>query len=502
MNRILIIISIMTATLMQALDTTIVNVALPHMQGALSAKPDQITWVLTSYMVASAICMPLTGYFSDILGQKKILMISISGFIISSALCGIANTITQIVLFRLLQGIFGASIVPLSQTIMANLFSNEDRGKAMAIWGVGVMIGPIIGPTLGGYITELSTWRWNFYINVPIGIICLLLLWQHLPNSPAKSRNIDWVGLILISISIGSLQYLLDRGNQLDWFESTEICITLFLTIVGFLSFLLYNMLKTTKNMVFDLTIFSDHNFSVSSLLLAIFGIGLFGSMVILPMMLENLFNYSVITTGLVMAPRGITTMFSMMLTGMLIKKIDPRILIFIGISIGAYGTYLGTNYNLSINTPWIIIPLMIQGCGLGMVFVPLSTVAFTTLPVILRSEASGLFSLLRTIGSSIGISITTTLLVREHQTAWNQLGGFINPFNPNFTTKISQANQLHSLGTNQITKLMLLLEQQAQIKAFVNVYAFITISFLLMIPLTFMLKRSYYNSQPHPTEM
>ena len=238
MNRILIVISIMIATLMQALDTTIINVALPHMQGSLSAKPDQITWILTSYMVASAIFMPLTGYFTDILGQKKYLMISIGGFVISSALCGISINITQIVVFRLLQGIFGAAIVPLSQTIMTNLFSDEDRGKAMAIWGVGVMIGPIIGPTLGGYITELATWRWNFYINVPIGIICLLLLWQNLPSSSTKLRNIDWIGLVLMSMSIGALQYFLDRGNQEDWFESREICIAMFLMIICFLGFI------------------------------------------------------------------------------------------------------------------------------------------------------------------------------------------------------------------------------------------------------------------------
>lgn len=491
MNRILIIAPIMIASLMQALDMTIVNVALPHMQGSLSARPDEITWILTSYMVASAIFMPLTGYFSDVLGQKKYLMLSISGFIIASALCGISTTIKQIVMFRLLQGMFGASIVPLSQTIMTNLFANEDRGKAMAIWGVGVMIGPIIGPTLGGYITELSTWRWNFYINIPIGILCLLLLWQHLPSSPKKTRHIDWRGLVLISIAIGSLQYLLDRGNQLDWFEATEICVALFLTIVGFLSFILYNILKTTKNIVFDVKIFSDHNFSISSILLAIFGVGLFGSMVILPMMLENLFNYSVITTGLVMAPRGITTMFSMIITGILIKKIDPRILIFIGISIGASGAYFGTYYNLYLSPQWIIGPVMLQGLGLGMVFVPLSTIAFATLPIALRSEASGLFSLLRTIGSSIGISITSTLLIRQTQTAWNQLGGFINPFNPNLVERILHTNQTTIINSTQITKLMFYLGQQSQMQAFVNVYAFITISFLIMIPLIFILKKS-----------
>ncbi|MGD0465779.1 MAG: DHA2 family efflux MFS transporter permease subunit [Gammaproteobacteria bacterium] len=490
MNRILIVISIMAATLMQALDTTIINVALPHMQGSLSAKPDQITWILTSYMVASAIFMPLTGYFTDILGQKKYLMISIGGFVIFSALCGLSINITQIVVFRLLQGIFGAAIVPLSQTIMTNLFSDADRGKAMAIWGVGVMIGPIIGPTLGGYITELATWRWNFYINVPIGIICLLLLWQNLPSSSTKLRNIDWIGLVLMSMSIGALQYFLDRGNQEDWFESREICIAMFLMIICFLGFMLYNVVKKNEKTVFDLTIFLDRNFAISSTLLAVFGLGLFGSMVILPMMLENLFDYPVITTGLVMGPRGVTTMFSMMLVGVLIKKIDARLLIMIGIIIGSIGTYIGTYYNLYLSPGWVIAPIMLQGLGFGMVFVPLSTVAFATLPVDSRSEASGLFSLLRTIGGSIGISIVSTLLIRETQTAWNQLGGFINPFNPILISRAFHWHQLVVSSSNPLNKLTLTLVKQSQMQAFVNVYAFITISFLMMIPLIFLLKK------------
>ncbi len=491
-NRILIIASIMVATLMQALDMTIVNVALPHMQGSLSAKPDQITWILTSYMVASAIFMPLTGYFTDILGQKKYLMISIGGFVISSALCGLSINITQIVIFRLLQGIFGAAIVPLSQTIMTNLFSDQDRGKAMAIWGVGVMVGPIIGPTLGGYITELATWRWNFYINVPIGIVCLLLLWQNLPSSSTKSRNIDWTGLILISISIGALQYFLDRGNQVDWFESKEICIATFLSIISFLGFMLHNLVKKDKKTVFDLSIFSDRNFAISSTLLAMFGLGLFGSMVILPMLLENLFDYPVITTGLVMAPRGITTMCSMIIVGILIKKIDARFLILTGIIIGSIGTYLGTYYSLYVSPGWFVGPIMLQGLGLGMVFVPLTTVAFATLPVNTRSEASGLFSLLRTIGGSIGISIVSTLLIREEQTAWNQLGGFINPFNPALVTRIEHWHQsIITVPTkSSSTILALSLARQSQMQAFVNIYAFITISFLVMIPLIFLLKK------------
>lgn len=494
-ERLLIIIAVMSTTLMQTLDMTIINVALPPMQGSLAAKPDEITWVLTSYLVSSAIFMPLTGYFTDIFGQKKYLLISIIGFVISSALCGISVNITQIVIFRLLQGISGASLIPLSQTIMANIFPEQDRGKAMAIWGIGVMVGPILGPTLGGLITEVSTWRWNFYINVPVGIISLILTWKNLIDTEKKERQMDWIGLILISISIASLQYFLDRGNQDDWFDSRKICIAAFLTIICFLGFLLHAMTKKTQKIVFNLNIFSDRNFFLASLLLAMFGLGLFGAMIILPLMLENLFNYPALTTGLVMAPRGIAAMISMIMMGQLIKKIDPRWLILSGLIISAFGMYMGTYYNLNISREWIIGPILIQGFGMGMIFVPISTLAFTTLPEHLRQEASGLFNLLRTLGSSIGISIVANLLSRGIQTHWNYFGGFVNLYNPMFLKYIQKFTEHgipNMLGKATIVKII---ASNAAMLSYVNIHAFIAYSFLIMMPLVLLFKKPTYNS-------
>lgn len=496
-TQVFIIIAIMAATLMQTLDMTIINVALSSMQGSLAAKPDEITWVLTSFLVSSAIFMPLTGYFADTLGQKKYLLISIVGFVISSALCGISTNITQIVIFRLLQGTAGAALIPLSQTIMSDIFPEQDRGKAMAIWGIGVMVGPILGPTLGGFITEISTWRWNFYINVPVGIVSLILTWQYLPDTIKTERSMDWVGLILISTSIAALQYFLDRGNQDDWFNSTGICIAAFLTITGFLGFLLMALMKNQQKTVFNLHIFLDRNFSLASILLAMFGLGLFGAMIILPLMLENLFNYPTLTTGLVMAPRGIAAMISMILMGRLIKTTDPRYLIAVGIILSSFGMYLGTYYNLNLSKEWIIGPIFIQGLGLGMIFVPLSTLAFATLPDNLRQEASGLFNLLRTIGSSIGISIVANLLSRGIQIKWNQFGGFVNLYNPNFLKYIqifSEHKIPDLLGKSIIMKIIV---NNAQMLSYVNIHAFITYSFLIMLPLILLFKKPQIITNP-----
>jgi DHA2 family multidrug resistance protein len=487
--RVLIVIAVMTATLMQVLDTTIVNVALPHMEGSLSASPDQITWILTSYLVAAAIFMPLTGYFTDRLGQKKYLLISIAGFVAASALCGAATNIGQIVVFRLLQGIFGAALVPLSQAIMADIFPEEERGYAMALWGIGVMVGPILGPTLGGYLTDIATWRWNFYINIPFGILCFLLTWQILPDTPKKSRRMDWPGLILISTTIGSVQYFLDRGNQDDWFSSTGICITAFLMVICFLGFLLHNIDRKNKTNVFDLSIFADRNFAVSSCLLGVYCLSLYGAMVILPLMLEGIFNYPVLTTGLVMAPRGIGGMISMLLAGMLLAKFDPRKVIMLGVLISIAGMYISTYYNLDISPGWIIGPLLLQGFGLGLIFVPLSAMAFSTLPGDLRSEAAGLFSLLRTIGGSVGISIVSTLLARLSQFEWNQLGGHIQPFNI-ATSKYLAVFHLKATSPQGIAILGNTLEIHTQMLAYINIFAFITWSIVLMIPLVLLFKK------------
>lgn len=486
-RRWLVTAAVMAAALMQVLDMTIVNVALPHMQGALGATPDQITWVLTSYLVASAILMPLTGYLTDRFGTKNYLLISMSGFIAASILCGAATSILQIVFFRILQGLFGAALVPLSQAILVDMFPPEERGKALAIWGVGVMVGPVLGPTLGGYLTEITSWRWNFYINVPFGLMSFALAWYTMPFTPKNPRAMDWIGLTCIAFGIGALQYFLDRGNHADWFNAIDIRFAALLTLLGFIGFFFHSRHKS-KKIIFDVRIFHDRNFAVASLLLAISGIGMFGSMVLLPILLENLLNYPVLTVGLVIAPRGICGMISMMIVSKLIKTTDPRLLVGAGILFSMIGTYPCMYYNLDINTWWIIWPSLFQGFGIGLIFVPLSAVAFSSLPSHARAEAAGLFSLVRTLGSSIGISVLITLFSRHTQMAWNQLGGFLQPFN---SAVREYLNHLHMQLSDPLAGSMLAneLSRQAQMVSFIDVYVFVLWSFLLMLPFVMLIQ-------------
>lgn len=488
LNRCLITFVVMSATLMQVIDTTIVNVALPHMQGSLGASSDEITWTLTSYLVSSAIFMPLTGYFIDRLGRRRYLIISIAGFTLASALCGASLSLSEMVFFRLLQGIFGASLVPLSQATLADIFPPEERGKAMAIWGIGVMVGPIIGPSLGGYLTDVANWRFTFYVNVPVGIITLLLA-NITPDTVVKERGMDWQGLMLISLAIGGLQYVIDRGNSADWFNSTSICVIGYLAVSAFLGFILHNLQKKADT-VFNFSIFKDRNFAVASVLLCIFCLGLYGMMVVQPLMMENILNYPPLTAGLIMAPRGISGMISMLLVSKLITRVDPRWLIMLGAIISLLGMFIATHYSINNISPfWIIWPMLFQGFGLGMIFVPLSTLAYSSLSSSMRTEAAGLFSLLRTIGGSIGISIAITLVTRRSQLFWNQLSGFINPYN---TAVSDYLHPLHLYATQPQGAAVIanMMAKQAHMLSFVNVFAFIMWCFMLMVPLTFFFKR------------
>lgn len=488
LQRALVSIGIMAATLMQVLDTTIVNVALPHMEGSLAATHDQISWVLTSYLVSSAILMPLTGYFSERLGRRNYLFISIIGFIIASCLCGAATSLSQIVAFRLLQGVFGAALVPLSQAIMTDIFPKEEHGMAMAIWGMGVMIGPILGPTLGGYLTDVATWRWNFYINIPVGILSLFLLWRYLPDTKKSLRGMNWLGLSLISLLIGATQYLLDRGNQQDWFSSWDIRIAALFIIIGLLGFV-FPYLRKSINGVVNLSVFRDRNFSLSCLLIAMFGLGLYGTMVMLPIMLEDLLNYPVLTTGINMAPRGVSSMIAMLFVGKMMRKIDARLIIAMGIVISCLGTAIDLSYSLNISSGWISWPMFLQGFGMGMIFTPLSVIAFSTLTTTFRTEAAGMYSLLRTIGSSIGISIVSTLYSRQSQTAWNQIGSSIQPYNPALETYLDN----HQLTLDNPVAAQVLgqeLAQQAGMVAMLDVFTFICWSFAIMLVMLILLKK------------
>lgn len=481
-QRFFLTIAVMASTIMQVLDTTIVNVALPQMQGQLGAAPDQISWVLTSYLVASAVMMPLTGFFSDLFGRRRHLLISIAGFVVTSMLCGMARNLEQIVIFRLLQGVFGAALVPLAQAVMVDSHTPEERPRAMSIWGMGVMVGPIIGPSLGGWLTEVLSWRWTFYINLPVGLLSLALC-RHVPDTVPRQRAMDWPGFVFLGLAIAGLQYFLDRGNSADWFNDTGICISAAVSLFGLLAFL-FHLSRGTSHPLFSTGIFRDRNFVTSSIVITALGFGMYGAMVIQPTMLEGLMGYPTAAAGLVMAPRGVASMISMQLVGRVMNYFDARLIILFGMGLSALGNYECTHFSLDVNAWQIIFPSILQGLGLGFMMVPLSTMAMATLEKHLVSDASGLYSLLRTLGSSMGIAAISTLYSRASQANWQSLGGAINPFNSALQNYVAQ-----SLLHLQMPALPEILYRQASMVAVVQAFWWITASFVFMLPLLLLLK-------------
>jgi DHA2 family multidrug resistance protein len=496
-NRLMITLAVMSATLIQVLDTTIVNVALPHMQGELGATADQISWVLTSYLVASAIIMPLTGHFTDIWGRRRFLLTCIGGFVAASALCGVAQNLVEIVFFRVLQGVFGAALVPLSQAIMADAYPPHERGKAMAIWGLGVMVGPIAGPTLGGWLTEVGSWRWTFYINLPVGLLSFFLASQFVPDSPRRPRRMDWYGFGFMALGVAGLQYVFDRGNQQDWFDAVDIRFGALAAVVGIAVFIVHS-LRHPGRTLFDIRIFRDRNFGMSSLVIALMGLGMFGGLVLQPILMEGLLGYPIVTTGLLMAPRGVATAITMIVVGRLVSRVDARYLVLSGFMFGGLGAYGMTFYSLDVSPFNLVWPTLVQGVGLGLVFVPLSTVAYATLERSRMAEAAGLFSLLRTIGSAVGISIVTTVLAHQSQVIWNELGAHVSAYHSGLVDYLSR---LH-LGPTDPRGLAVVAREvgrQAQMGAMLDAFKVITWSYVLMAPLVFLLRRSLQRG-PAPT--
>jgi MFS transporter, DHA2 family, multidrug resistance protein len=415
LNRPMITLSIMLATIMQTLDSTIANVALPHMQGTLSASQDQIAWVLTAYIVASAIATPLTGWLCDRFGQKYIFLASITGFTVASALCGMSNTLTEIVLARLLQGVFGAALVPLAQVVLMEINPREKQGSAMAVWGMGVMVGPILGPTLGGWLTDSYNWRWVFFINVPIGVIAFYGMWRYIrPDPGRRSARFDVFGFTTLSLGLGALQLLLDRGQQNDWFSSTETWIEAVVALIAATYFVAHTAMTPAKQSFLDYRLLKNQNYVTGLLFIFIVGLVLYATRALTPTMLENLLGYPVATTGLVTAPTGIGTMLAMLIAGRIIGRVDLRLTLLVGFLITAYALWQMTGYSLELSESDIVWPGVIQGFGTGLVFVPLSAATFATLSPEMRAQGTSLYSLVRNIGSSIGISLVQTLLTRN----------------------------------------------------------------------------------------
>jgi DHA2 family multidrug resistance protein len=419
----------MIATLMQALDNTIANVALPHMQGSLGASRDQITWVLTSYVIAAAILTAPVGWFAARFGRKPFFITTLIGFTVTSMLCGVAQNLPQEVAFRFLQGCFGAALVPLSQAVMLDLYPIESRGTAMAIWATGVMIGPILGPTLGGYLTDIYNWRWVFFINVPFGIAAVagLALFLNERHRNATLR-FDWMGFLALSAGLGALQLMLDRGFSKDWFSSPEIIIEAAVAGLGFYLFIVH-MLTAEKPFI-PPQVFKDVGFLSGFATMFAVGVVLLGSSALLPPYLQNLGNYSVMQTGLLMTPRGIGAMVVMMVAGRLTRVIDPRLLMAVGVIAIAGAMWDMTQWTPQVSLVRLSVVTMIQGVGISFVFIPLQVVGFATLPASLRTDAAALYSLSRNIGSAIGVSATSTLLASSFQQIHAQFAEQITPFN------------------------------------------------------------------------
>ncbi len=486
-NRGLITLSVMLATVIQALDTTIANVALPEMQGSLSATLDQVSWVLTSYIVAAAIMTPASGYLATRFGRKRVFLVCVAGFTITSMLCGAATSLPEIVLFRFLQGACGAGLVPLSQSVLLDTYPREQHGQAMALWGVGVMVGPVIGPTLGGWLTDAYSWRWVFYINLPVGILAFLGLAAFVPEGARdRDRPFDWFGFAMLSIAIGGMQMMLDRGQSQDWFTSTEIVIEC--VIAGLFLYLFVAHMFTSDHPFVEPAIFRDRNFSAGQLVIFVLGVVLLATMALLPPFLQNLLGYPVLTAGWVMMPRGMGTMIGMFIVGRLVGKVSARILILCGIGLTSASLWQMSQFDMNVGSWPIIWSAMMQGAGFGFIFVPLSTLTFATLAPKYRNEGSSMYSLLRNLGSSIGVSIVIAQLAQNtqanHAAIVEHLTPFRNALNPailpqawNWTTQAG-AMALNAEVTRQATTI-----------AYVDDYRLLMWVLLLAAPLVLLLR-------------
>jgi DHA2 family multidrug resistance protein len=489
LRRNMVTICAMTATIMQALDTTIANVALPYMQGTLSASQDQINWVLTSYIVAAAIMTAPVGWIANRFGRKRIFILCSGGFTVASVLCGLAQDINQMVLFRLLQGVFGAALVPLSQAVMLDSYALHERAKAMAIWGMGVMMGPIMGPSLGAWLTETYSWHWVFFVNLPFGVFTVLGLLVFMDET-RKNRELrfDWFGFAALAVGIGSLQIALDRGEQLGWTESNEIIAEFIVSIVGFYYFFAHSL--TTAKPFIQFALFKDRNFVSGCVFMAVMGLVLFSTMALSSPYLQNVIGYPIITAGLLLASRGCGTFVAMMLVGRMMRYIEARTLIISGLSLTCLSLFYMTGWTDQTGVPEIVTLSIVQGFGFGLVFVPLSTVAFLTLPNHLRTDGTSMLTLMRNVASSIGISVVIAQLTEGSRRVYAVLSQHVNPFNP--AMQMPDVRGLIDMSTDKGRAMMdVMVNLQAQIIAFSQDYQLVMIFTLCAIPLTLLIGSS-----------
>jgi DHA2 family multidrug resistance protein len=498
-NPWLIAVSVMFATFMEVLDTTVVNVSLPHIAGSLSASIDEATWALTSYLVANAIILPMTGWLASMFGRKNLLMLSVVGFTAASFLCGLAPTLGTLIFFRILQGATGGALQPLSQAVLLEAFPPHERGKAMGFWALGIVVAPIIGPVLGGWLTDNYSWRWVFYINIPVGIASIVMTKMYIFDPPylkAESRKVDYWGIGMLAVGIGALQIVLDKGQEEDWFSSNMI-LTLSIVSAVTLIALIWHLL-TTGDPIVDLRVFKERSYAVGVFLMTVVGFVLYGSMVLLPVMLQTLLGYPPLQAGIAMAPRGIGSFFMMPITGMITGRVDARKLLTAGLIVGGSTLLWLAGLNLQAGYWDIFWPQLLQGVGMSLLFVPLTTISMDAIPREKMGNATSLFNLMRNIGGSIGIAVTGTLLARHSQATTNMLGANVTAYDQASQSMLYGLRQSFMAGgADAVTAtaranaaLFGLVQRQATMVSFVGIFQLLGVLFVAMVPLVLLMKR------------
>lgn len=487
-KRRLLTIAIMLAVLMQVLDTTIANVALPHMQASLGATQESINWVLTSYIVASAIAIPISGWLSDRIGRRRLMLLAVVGFTIASMLCAIATSLPEMVLFRLLQGISGAFLIPLAQATMFDINPPERHGQAMALFGGGIMIGPILGPVLGGWLTDSLDWRWVFIVNLPVGVLCTVMLLRFMPEGEVTRRRFDLFGFALLALALGSLQMFLDRGEQLDWFDSWEIIAEAAMAIGFSWMFIVHTL--TSPDPIFEKGMFADRNFTIGLVFMVVTGVLLLAGLALLPPLLQSLYGYSVLQSGILTAPRGVGTLISMLLAGKLIGRVDLRLLVAGGIALMGVSLWMMTGFALDQPSGPVVWSGLVQGLGLGLVFVTMQSLAFATLVPRLRTAAASLLNLARNIGGSVGIALVGAQLVRNTQIAHADMASNITAS----TIPTADPNLFARLGQHGDVALAIIdaeINRQALFIAYLDDFKLMMILTFAALPLIFLMRKA-----------
>ena len=501
----LIALTVMLPTLIEIIDTSVVNVALDHIRGSLSAGIDEATWTITSYLVSNAIIIPMTGWFSRMFGRKNYLVFSITLFTASSFLCGIAWSLPTLVLFRVMQGIGGGALQPLSQSILLETFPRKQHGMAMAIFGVGIMFGPIIGPLLGGWITDNWNWHWIFFINVPIGIISVMMVLLFITDPPyvrKKGIKIDYFGLLFLSAGLGCLQVMLDKGERADWFSTGYIVALAAISGVSLVLFVVNELL--VAHPIVNLRTFKDISFTSGNLVMFFAFFNLFGSIVLLPIFVQKMMGYSATLAGLVLGPGGVATLIAMPIAGRLVTKTNPKALLAFGIIMGAYATHLMSQFSLNADFFTILWPRMILGLGMGFLFIPLTTMTMGSVEVQDMGNAAAIFNLLRNLGGSIGVAFVTTMLARGSQTSQAELVGHLTPFDRNYQIAHGHAlNVMRYLGyfgrslSGQAAtgKIYQELSRQASMLSYNGAFRQLSIFMICILPLVFFIRKAKHEA-------